>query len=70
VAQMLLGKTDIEAALVLGVSKATVGNYALVAVRKLGAKNRIHAVARIFATVVSDEATVGKSSLNVAAPAR
>jgi DNA-binding CsgD family transcriptional regulator len=68
--QMLLGKTDAEAALVLGVSKATVSKYALIAVRKLGATNRVHAVARIFAAVTSDEATVGKSSLYVAGTER
>jgi DNA-binding CsgD family transcriptional regulator len=61
-AGMLLGKTDAETARVLGVSDATVSKYALNAVHKLGARNRVHAVARIFAAVTSD---VGKSSLNV-----
>jgi DNA-binding CsgD family transcriptional regulator len=55
-AQMLIGKTDAEAALVLGVSKATVSKYALVAVRKLRATNRVHAVARIFAAVTAEGA--------------
>jgi DNA-binding NarL/FixJ family response regulator len=63
-AGMLLGKTDAETARVLGVSDATVSKYALNAVHKLRARNRVHAVARIFAAVLSD-ATVGKSSLNV-----
>jgi DNA-binding CsgD family transcriptional regulator len=63
-AGMLLGKTDDETARVLRVSHATVTKYALTAVHKLGARNRVHAVARVFAAVMSD-ATVGKSSLNV-----
>jgi hypothetical protein len=60
----ILAGTDAETARVLGVSDATVSKYALNAVHKLRARNRVHAVARIFAAVLSD-ATVGKSSLNV-----
>jgi DNA-binding CsgD family transcriptional regulator len=69
-AGMLLGKTDAETARVLGVAHATVSKYALNAVHKLGARNRVHAVARIFVAVMPDQANVGKSSLNVATPER
>jgi DNA-binding NarL/FixJ family response regulator len=64
-AGMLLGKTDAQTARILGVSDATVSKYALNAVHKLGARNRVHAVARIFAAITLDGDAVGKSSLNV-----
>src|SRR5205807_9217645 len=51
-AHMLLGRTDAETAKILGFSPAHVSKYALIAVRKLGARNRVHAVARIFAAVL------------------
>jgi DNA-binding CsgD family transcriptional regulator len=62
-AYMLIGNTDIETARILGVSKAHVSKYVLTAVRTVGARNRVHAVARIFAAVTGDG--VGKSTLNV-----
>ena len=39
------GKTADEVAIILGVSKSVVQYYLRVAARKLGARNRVHAVA-------------------------
>jgi DNA-binding CsgD family transcriptional regulator len=60
-ALMLQGRSDKEAAETLGIAPASVSKSALRVVHKLGAKNRVHAVARLFAAVVVEG--VGRSTV-------
>jgi DNA-binding CsgD family transcriptional regulator len=53
-----IGKTADEIAITLGVSQSMANHYVRIAARKLGGRNRVHAVAIAVSTGVIDPARV------------